>query len=92
MSFPLWDLAQDLAIARGGNGPDAGADTRFLKGRIAGVLWMPGAAGSIFLGALTGSYLVGLLAFVAVVLGLAIFVIGPRNLIAVIRRRSAKQA
>ncbi len=92
MSFPLWDLAQDLAIARGGNGPDAKADTRFLKGRIAGVLWVPGAAGSIFLGVLTGSYLVGLLAFVAVVLGLATFVIGPRTIATFVRRRFAKQA
>ena len=92
MSFPLWDLAQDLAIARGGNGPDAKADTRFLKGRIAGVLWVPGAAGSIFLGVLTGSYLVGLLAFVAVVVGLATFVIGPRTIATFVRRRFAKQA
>ncbi|HYS97524.1 MAG TPA: hypothetical protein VEM94_03925 [Candidatus Dormibacteraeota bacterium] len=92
MSFPLWDLAQDLAIARGGNGPDAKADTRFLKGRIAGVLWVPGAAGSIFLGVLSGSYLVGLLAFVAVVLGLATFVIGPRTIATFVRRRFAKQA
>ena len=91
MSFPLWDLAQDLAIARGGNGSDAEADTRFLKGRIAGVLWVPGAAGSIFLGVLTGSYLVGLLAFVAVVLGLATFVIGPRTIATFVRRRFAKQ-
>ena len=92
MSFPLWDLAQDLAIARGGNGPDAKADTRFLKGRIAGVLWVPGAAGSIFLGVLSGSYLVGLLAFVAVVVGLATFVIGPRTIATFVRRRFAKQA
>ena len=47
--------------------------------------------GSIFLGVLTGSYLVGLLAFVAVVLALATFVIGPRNVVAFIRRRAAKQ-
>ena len=92
MSFPLWDLAQDLAIARGGNGPDAKADTRFLKGRIAAVLWVPGAAGSIFLGVLSGSYLVGLLAFVAVVVGLATFVIGPRTIATFVRRRFAKQA
>ena len=91
MSFPLWDLAQDLAIARGGNGPDAEADTRFLKGRIAGVLWMPGAAGSIFLGGLTGSFLVGALTFVATVAALATFVIGPRNIAAFVRRRFARQ-
>jgi hypothetical protein len=91
MSFPLWDLAQDLAVARGGNGPETVADERFLKGRIAGVLWMPGAAGSIFLGVLAGSFLVGAVAFLAMVAALAMFVIGPRTVVAFARRRPAQQ-
>ena len=42
MSFPLFDLAKDLAVARSGEGTETD-DPRILRRRVAGIAWAPGA-------------------------------------------------
>lgn len=83
-----WELLNDLAIARGLRGGDADSDSRYLRGRIAAVLWIPGLALALILGGWTGKWAVGA---AVVVLTLAVMVAvayGPRRLKARIRRRS----
>ena len=59
MSFPLFDLAKDLAVARSGEGADADADPRVMRRRIAGIAWAPGAILVVLLAAWSGSWLIG---------------------------------
>lgn len=71
MAWPLWDLAGDLAVARGG-GPvetdsTSGIDRRYLRRRIAAALWIPLAFGAIALGSGLDSWPVGVAAFGGVI-------------------------
>src|SRR5260370_33675687 len=55
MSFPLWDLAQDLAVARGGGAvktdPMELIEPRTLRRRIEALAWIPSAGGMLALAA-----------------------------------------
>jgi len=77
MSFPLWDLAGDLAVARGGGpvktDPMDLVETRTLRRRISALLWIPGAAIAIAVGSGTGIWLLSIPAFAVLFAGLWLF-------------------
>ena len=87
----MWDLAGDLAVARGGGpvetDPLRRIDARYLRRRIAAALWIPFAFGAIALGSGVGSWVVGTLAFAAVVVVLWLVAEHGDRLWALIRRR-----
>jgi len=92
MSFPLWDLAGDLAIARGGGpvktDPMDRPDSRSLRRRVAALLWIPGAAAALALGSGTGLWWLSVPAFVVLIAGLWLFAEGTGGIRARLRRRS----
>jgi len=92
MSFPLWDLAGDLAIARGGGpvktDPMDRPDSRSLRRRVAALLWIPGAAAALALGSGTGLWWLSVPAFVVLIAGLWLFTAGTGGIRARLRRRS----
>ncbi len=77
MSFPLWDLASDLAVARGGNAvetdPLERMEGRSLRRRIAALAWMPLAALVLILASLANNTIVTLALFGALLVGLWLF-------------------
>ena len=77
MSWPLWDLAGDLAVARGGGAvktdPMERVQGRNLRWRLAALAWIPGGFSAIALGSATGSWVIGLAAFVLLIAGLLLF-------------------
>ena len=92
MSFPLWDLAGDLAVARGGGpvktDPMDRPDSRSLRRRVAALLWIPGAAAVIALGSGTGLWWLSVPAFVVLIAGLWVFAEGTGGIRARLWRRS----
>jgi hypothetical protein len=80
MSYPLWDLAGDLAIARGGGAvktdPMDRPDPRSLRRRVAALLWIPGATVAIAVGSGTSVWLLSIPAFVVLFAGLWLFAEG----------------
>ena len=80
MSFPLWDLAGDLAIARGGGpvktDPMDRPDSRSLRRRVAALLWIPGATAAIAVGGGTGLWWLSASAFIGLIAGLWLFAEG----------------
>jgi hypothetical protein len=91
MSFSLWDLAGDLAIARGGGpvktDPMDRPDPRSLRRRVAALLWIPGAFGAIAVGSGTGWWPLGGAAFIVLIAGLWLFAEGTGGIRRVLRRR-----
>jgi hypothetical protein len=91
MSFPLWDLAGDLAIARGGGpvktDPMELVETKSLRRRISALLWIPGAAVAIAIGSGTGVWLLTIPAFLVLFAGLWLFAEGTGGIRARLRRR-----
>jgi hypothetical protein len=81
MSFPLWDLAQDLAVARGGGpvktDPMDVLEARTLRRRLAALAWIPGAGGVLFLAGWTHSWIVGLGGFAVLLVALWLFAERP---------------
>jgi len=80
MSFPLWDLAGDLAIARGGGpvktDPMDRPDSRSLRRRVAALLWIPGATLAIAVGSGAGLWWLSVPAFIVLVVALWLFAEG----------------
>jgi glycerophosphoryl diester phosphodiesterase len=74
MSWQLYDLTQDLMVARGGSRTDADHDARFLRRRIASAAWLLGV-GLIWLlvASLHYSWIVAVVGIVALVVGLWLF-------------------
>lgn len=75
-----WDLLNDLAVARGLRGGDADSDSRYLRGRIAAVLWIPGLGVALMVGGWTGSWLVGVAILVLTLAVMTMIALGPRRL------------
>jgi hypothetical protein len=86
MSFPLFDLAKDLAVARSGEGAAGEADPRLLRRRIAGVVWAPGAILVVLLAAWSRSWLVGIAGIVLLLIGLWLFAERADQVVALARR------
>ena len=92
MAWPLWDLAGDLAVARGGGpvetDPTRRIDARYLRRRIVAALWIPFAFGAVALGSELHSWVAGTLAFTAVVVVLWLVAERGDRLWSLIRRRA----
>jgi hypothetical protein len=79
MSFPLFDLYKDLAVAQSSPGPPDDStkadevEARTLRRRLAAILWVPGAFGALALGGWSGSAIVGIAAFAALIACLWLF-------------------
>jgi hypothetical protein len=77
MSFSLWDLSGDLAVARGGGpvetDPMERVEGRRLRRRIAALAWIPGAFAALALGGFTDSWIVGVAAVVLLLVALWLF-------------------
>jgi hypothetical protein len=86
MAWPLWDMANDLAVARAGGGSETDDDPRYLRGRIATIVWMPGGALCLVAGAATGSVLIGLACFAVLIAGMWLFAFRPGATSAFLRR------
>lgn len=86
MSFPLFDLAKDLAVARSGAGPDGEADARLMRRRIAGIAWAPGAILVVFLAAWSRSWLIGIAGILLLLIGLWVFAERAEQVAALARR------
>ena len=92
MSFPLWDLAKDVAVARGGGvgfDPMEQVEGRTMRRRLAAIGWIPGAGAALALGGWTHSWLVGLIAFVVLLTAMWLFAERGDRIWARIRRPSA---
>jgi hypothetical protein len=91
MGYPLWDMLDDLAIARGLRGAQADSDGSYLRGRIAAVLWIPGLAVALIVGGWNNSLALGLLVIALTLVVMALVAWGPRRLVGGLRRRLSKQ-
>jgi hypothetical protein len=87
MSYPLWDLASDLAVARSGLGSETDDDPRYLRGRIATMLWFPGGVLCLAAGAATGIPLIGVACFALLLTALWLFAFRPGATARFVRRR-----
>ena len=85
MSFPLFDLAKDLAVARSGEGAEAD-DPRVLRRRIAGIAWAPGAILVVFLAAWSKSWLIAIAGIALLLIGLWLFAERAEQMAALARR------
>lgn len=79
MSFPLFDLYKDLAVAQSSPGPPDDptkadeVEARTLRRRLAAIMWVPGAAGVLFLAGWANSAVLGTAGFVVLLSGLWLF-------------------
>lgn len=89
MGYPLWDMVGDLAMARGLRGEQVDSDSRYLRGRVAAVIWIPGLAAALMLGGLTGSWVVGVMVIVLTLVAMTLIAFGPRRVVARLRRPSS---
>jgi hypothetical protein len=87
VSFPAFDLAKDLALARGGRGPGDDDDPRTLRRRIALIAWFPGAFLVWLLALSLGSWVVGVVGIIVLVIGLWLFAERGDLILALVRRR-----
>ncbi len=93
MSFPLFDLYKDLAVAQSSSGPPDDptradeVEALTLRRRLAAIMWIPGAAAALALGGWSGSLVVGIAAFVVLLVGLWLFAERGDRLAGLIRRR-----
>ena len=92
MSFQLWDLAQDLAVARGGGAvktdPMELLEARTLRRRIAALAWIPGAGGIVYLAGWIDSWIVGVVGLTILLVALWLFAERPARLRTLIRKRT----
>jgi hypothetical protein len=86
MSFPLFDLAKDLAVARSGEGADSDSEPRILRRRIAGIAWAPGAILVVFLAAWSSSWLIGVAGIALLLVGLWLYAERADQLMVLARR------
>jgi len=86
MGYPLWDMLDDLAIARGLQGAQADSDRGYLRGRIAAVVWIPGLAIALVVGGFNNSWMLGLAVIVLTLIVMALIAFGPRRVLRRIRR------
>ncbi len=79
MSFPLFDLYKDLAVAQSSPGPPDDptkadeVEARTLRRRLAAIMWVPGAGAVLFLAGWANSAILGVACFVVLLTGLWLF-------------------
>lgn len=79
MSFQFTDLVKDLAVAQAGPGTDPDPikaeanEARTFRRRLAGLMWIPGLIGVMFLAGWANSAPIGVAGFVLLLVGLWLF-------------------
>ena len=92
MSFPLFDLYKDLAVAQASSGPPDDptkadvVEARLFRRRIAGLLWIPGLGGIVFLAGWANSVAVAVVGSALLLVGLGLFAERGDRIAAWIRR------
>jgi hypothetical protein len=86
MTLPLTDLYKELAIANAQGRPDADPaaeelfQARAFRRRLAGLMWIPGAAAVLVVAGWTGSGVLGVAGLIALVVALWIYAERPAYL------------
>ena len=86
MTLPLTDLYKELAIANAHGRPDADPaaeeifQARAFRRRLAGLMWIPGAAVVLVVAGWTGSAVLGVAGLIALVIALWIYAERPAYL------------
>ncbi len=86
MTLPLTDLYKELPIANAHGRPDADPaaeeifQARAFRRRLAGLMWIPGAAAVLVVAGWTGSAVLGVAGLIALVIALWIYAERPTNL------------
>lgn len=86
MGYQLWDMLDDLAIARGLADARVDSQGRYLRGRIAAVLWVPGLGIALIVGGWNDSVPLGLVVIAVTLLVMSLVAWGPRRILARLRR------
>jgi hypothetical protein len=79
MGYQFVDLVKDLAVAQAGPGTDPDPDkaeameARTFRRRLAGLMWIPGIVGVLFLAGWANSAVLGVAGFVLLLVGLWMF-------------------
>jgi hypothetical protein len=79
MGYQFLDLVKDLAVAQAGPGTDPDPDkaeameARTFRRRLAGLMWIPGIVGILFLAGWANSAVLGVAGFVLLLVGLWLF-------------------
>jgi hypothetical protein len=77
VGYFLYDLAGDLAVARGGNAvktdPMERPEGLSIRRRLAAILWIPGATAAVAVGSGFDNWYLGALAFVVLLAALWLF-------------------
>lgn len=95
MSYQFVEMVKDLAVAQAGPGVDpdpAKADAleaRTFRRRLAGLAWIPGTFGVVYLAGWANSVIVGIAGFVLLLAGLWVFAERGDQLAPFIRRSRA---
>ena len=87
---PLSMFLMNLAFARGGFGEDA--DQRFVRGRVAIMIWLPGSALVVLLATWIQSLVVGLAGIVLLLVGLWLYTERAVDVAAWVRSHFSKEA
>jgi hypothetical protein len=92
MGYQFVDLVKDLAVAQAGPGTDPDPDkaeameARTFRRRLAGLMWIPGIVGVLFLAGWANSAVLGVAGFVLLLVGLWMFAERGDRIAAWIRR------
>ena len=79
MGYQFTDLVKDLAVAQAGPGTDPdpvkaeALEARTFRRRLAGLMWIPGIVGILFLAGWANSAILGVAGFVLLLVGLWLF-------------------
>ena len=79
MGYQCVDLVKDLAVAQAGPGTDPdpvkaeAMEARTFRRRLAGLMWIPGIVGILFLAGWANSAVLGVAGFVVLLAGLWLF-------------------
>ena len=92
MGYQFTDLVKDLAVAQAGPGTDPdpvkaeALEARTFRRRLAGLMWIPGIVGILFLAGWANSAVLGVAGFVVLLVGLWLFAERGDRIAARIRR------
>jgi len=93
MSYPLFDLYKDLAVAQATAGTPIdpaeaeAAEARTFRRRIAAIMWLPGATAVLFVAGWAGNAIVGLVGFILLPVALWLYAERGDRLAGIMRPR-----